>query len=282
MSAVPSYVVFQIAEMTFVLDCAHTLELVQEFEDAPTRMPQSHDHVIGAVNHRGAVTSIVDFRKLMGMRSYAEEVADMSEFIAQREKDHVTWLEDLRHSARTGAPFTKATDPKLCAFGKWYESLRGDDRALNKLTNGSTVLKHIFAAFDTPHKKIHGIAEAVLAHSKSGRLDEASQIIEETWNRELATMRELFKNFFREFSQVFKPMAIIVSSGESRFAIHVDQIRSVMSIPDSDFAPLPALACDEARNFGDQAAMIDGVPFVQINPEMLWKHVRTELETVAA
>lgn len=268
--------------MHFVLDADYILELAKEFHCKPFRMPMGSDKVEGLVDHRGNVMPIVDFRKLLDLPSFRQEVLEMADFIAQRERDHVSWLEELRHCATTGAPFTKSIDPCTCAFGKWYEGVKSNPTELERLTNKNATLTHLFEAFDAPHKNIHAIAENVLSLAHSGQLDEAQAVIDHAWNTELASMRDLFKQFFVGFSAVFKPTAIILSVHNQKIALLVDSIKSVMPLCTADFNALSDIISSDASAMGSDAALIDGFPYVRVRPERILTEISEELKTLAA
>lgn len=39
--------------------------------------------------------------------------------LAERETDHVNWINELERSVQEKRKFTLTTDPYKCAFGKW-------------------------------------------------------------------------------------------------------------------------------------------------------------------
>jgi purine-binding chemotaxis protein CheW len=81
----------------------------------------------------------------MGLTSAVEETESFCALMQQREQDHRNWLNELEASSR---PFTLATDPHQCAFGKWYDKFKAENAWV------AALLKK----FDVPHRQIHGMA----------------------------------------------------------------------------------------------------------------------------
>ncbi|MRR49434.1 MAG: hypothetical protein EG825_00740 [Rhodocyclaceae bacterium] len=76
------------------------------------------------------------------------EYAEYEEMIAslpQRKQDHLDWMAALERSIHGSEPFSKARDPRACAFGKWYYGYTPKDRRLAML----------LAQFERPHNQIH-------------------------------------------------------------------------------------------------------------------------------
>jgi hypothetical protein len=151
----------------------------------------------------------------------------------------VAWLESLLLSVETGAEFKKSLDPTLCAFGKWYEALALNSEARQKITLGSPVLENLLAAFDAPHRRIHGIAERVLSLAKSGRQSEAQSIIAESWETDLSDMKQLFRQLIEAFAEQRRPCVLVIDQGEHPFGLVVDEVSAVRYCENDAFEVAP-------------------------------------------
>ena len=269
-SVAKAFVICQVGDNRFAVDCSHVAELLTGIEDQIAGATAIGKDMVGIFNHRGAVLPVFDFRRALGHQTFAERFKEMTDFIRAREQDHISWLEDLKHSAETGARFTKATDPTLCNFGKWYESVKKDPAEMQKLTMGSVAICHLFEAFDQPHRRIHGIAERVLEFSSSDRLKEASDLIQQTWDNELATMKELFKTFLEQYRRALRSTAMVLHLGNRSAALLVDSIHCVRNCSEDNFESLPTMGADAASGFADAGVYVDGVLCMRLDAEAIF------------
>lgn len=239
------YVVLTANGRKYSLPCEHVLELVRSEGQCVSKVPKTAEAVHGMINHRGRVLPVVELRSLLGDPSFSQEIEEMREFVKGREADHVAWLEELRECAASGRRFTKALDPKLCAFGKWYEDIRSSPEKRKALTSGNMVLEKVLGDFDAPHKRIHGIAEEVLQLASAGKLEEANRRITAAWETDLARMKYLFSQFFEAFATLRVPSVIVLSHANHNFALYVDHVEVVAHFEADQFEPAPDLTLTE-------------------------------------
>lgn len=205
--------------------------VVREFIDMEgvriSSMPGCRPPCTGIIRHRESVLLIVDVRAMLGYPTFEESMAELTELLAARERDHVGWLNELQRCCETGAEFTKATDPTKCAFGKWYDALRANQELMNNLTDGDPGVTHIINAFDEPHRRIHGIAEKALGAARQNRLDEAKGIITNAWDNELATMKRLFKQLVDTIRMRRRSRVVVVELNGEHVALQTDAILAI-------------------------------------------------------
>jgi len=275
-----SYVIFRVADTAFAMPCEATSELLSNRDNSFTKIPSSSLALSGVMNHRGRTLAVVDLRLVLGMPPRSSEVDAMADFIAAREQDHVAWLEALKVSAETGQKFTKATDPTLCAFGKWYEGVKSDPAARRALTGKSSTLSHLLDSFDGPHRKIHGVATKVLALAQEGNLKEARAVIDQTWNNELASMRVLFSEFVAEYRVTMKPMILVAEWHDRMVALLVDNVQSVMNVKASEFAPLPEIGREQRDELGTESFFLDGKIVCRVNVAQVFDLLQGQVDGV--
>lgn len=89
------------------------------------------------------------------MLGYTQTVAGekmlMKDYAVRKENDHLLWVKKLSIAATTNAPFTGELDFHKCAFGKWYDGLKTDDKELMTL----------FQKIEEPHKRLHQAGASV-------------------------------------------------------------------------------------------------------------------------
>jgi len=192
------------------------------------RVPDSVEYMPGTITVRGAVIPLIDFRVYTGKISAIKEIDDFCSLMDQRLNDHLNWIKELKASVDEKKDFKLATDPHKCAFGKWYDSYRSDDRTI----------RNILAKFDKPHRVIHGIAEKALRCVAENKPEEAHKIIDRTSSNELQQMVELFSDIKEAVREVGRRrIAIILEIENEKMALDIDEVIAVENITNIEDAP---------------------------------------------
>ena len=89
--------------------------------------------------------------------------------LAEKWIEHLMWIKELNLSIMNGTPFTGATDPDQCAFGKWYASYDAE----------SPEFKKLLQAWGKPHATLHQSAEKIVTNLKNGYQAEAERIYQQ-------------------------------------------------------------------------------------------------------
>ena len=212
------WVVARVHNQMAALHSSVVRELVIQPEVTP--VPRMPDYFRGVMNWRGKIIPCIDLRKRLGMPGAKEELDELAALITAPAADHMAWIEELQRSVEERRPFTLATDPHACAFGRWYENFR---------TNNLTV-SALLRKMDGPHKAIHAIAVRVEDLKKAEKFDEAEKIIASTRETTLARLLDLFSNFETVLEENYRPVAIIVHTAGTLAAITVDSVEAVEHI----------------------------------------------------
>ena len=237
-NGVSVYVQFAVGAERYAMEVARVLELCQMPEAGVTILPGATPATLGVINLRGTISRVLDTRALLGYPTARQQANDLQQMLAAREQDHVGWLDELRRCVDENTPFTKATDPTKCAFGKWYEQLRGDAAKRQDLTGGVSVLERLVDAFDEPHRRIHGLAETCLALASKGQQEAARKMINDAWDGDLAKMKSLFASLLSEFVGARRPMLIFVQNDTGRLALAVDRLYGISELqPEAQHRP---------------------------------------------
>lgn len=193
-----------------------------------TYVPDSENHMPGTITVRGSVIPLVDFRVYTGKISAIQEIEDFCQLMDQRLSDHQNWIKELKASVNENKEFKLATDPHKCAFGKWYDSYKSDDRTINT----------ILAKFDKPHRIIHGIAEKTTSLVHEDKTDEAHKIIDITEKNELQQMVHLFNDIKEAVREVGRRrIAMILELDDRKVALDIDEVIAVEDINNIEDAP---------------------------------------------
>ena len=193
-----------------------------------TALPRAPACVRGVMNLRGSVVPVVDLRKRLGMVSLPAEMDDLISMLNKREEDHKNWLTELESSIRDKRGFGLETDPHKCAFGQWYDHFKTD----------KLILASLLKKFDAPHRKIHAIANTVLALQKDGKHDQALKSIDDTRNGALLEMVQLFASLRLTLKESLREIAIVGRREKNNFAVIVDAVETVSLLERGSIEPL--------------------------------------------
>jgi purine-binding chemotaxis protein CheW len=195
--------------------------------------PRKPAHVAGVMTLRDKVFPVVDLRTRLGMKSAGTEKEEMIAMIDQRERDHLNWLRELVASVEENRPFTLQTDPHKCAFGKWYDTYEGK----------TTAARMILWQFDAPHKAIHALADVIRDMAAKGHRDEALARIQETRDRELHVLIDLFDRFRASIREDDEGTVLVHRDGERLVGFLVDTVSEMRAVE-----PQAIQTTDDAAN----------------------------------
>lgn len=204
-------------EVVHILDAiqARTLKVEKAGADAD---PSEGDAVIA---YEGAALAYLPLWPRLGEKSNTHELTCLAETLAARKQDHLDWMGALSQSLNHDVPFTKARNPHECAFGKWYDSFKTDNRRLRLL----------LLQFDTPHQRIHALADRLLEMKAQGRLDAALAIFAEEERNTLATLLALFDRTVETLAQIRREIAVIVRHQGTLYALGADGVQDIRFYP---------------------------------------------------
>ena len=203
---------------------------------------------------------LYSFNKIVGSYSQVEESKKLISSLADRKQDHIDWIEDLEKSIRTGEPFKKTTDPHLCAFGKWYDQYQSQDEELS----------NIMKKFDTPHKKIHSLAQSLqsIAQQPDGK-NQALIILENEKHTTLNLLLNLFGIAEARLNDMVKQVIIVLETQGKVFAIDLDNIEQLEEFKEAHW--LEDNAHDEQSHpcYDGYFQKESGDLYVNVDPNML-------------
>lgn len=141
------WLIFTLGDRHFAIN-SEMVSTIMLLPGSVAPLPDASGCVRGIYDLRGSIVTLVEMRRLMGMNSIMEEYQDFSNMLEARKQDHIRWVEELERSLQAGEPFTLATDPHQCAFGKWYDSYTSEVHSIS----------HHLKKIETPHALLHKAA----------------------------------------------------------------------------------------------------------------------------
>lgn len=195
-------------------------------------LPGQQSPIMGACTWREKWRPVVSMRAAFDCPTSAQELDDLSSQLAQRKKDHINWIAELESSVRQQRPFTLATDPHKCAFGRWFDSFE---------TENLDLAAHV-RLFDDPHRAIHGLAHRVVNLCNEGRTDQALQVIDAARTTTLARLLELFDATPAVARAASRQIGVVLATASEHIILAVDSVRSLYELevsPVDSSGPLP-------------------------------------------
>lgn len=240
--AVTRYVVVDVNHNFYGMTTESTVELMSAGMSQITRVPHSPDYIAGVINHRGTIIPVIELRSLLGFEPRSAELDKLKAMFNQLKEDHVNWLSALQDAVYLDQKFTKATDPTKCNFGKWFISVMEGTSPMSAMVMGDPILKGLVERFDTPHRKIHAIAERVLLLKENGDTEQAVDVIKLARETDLVVMCELFDRVLDTVATKLESMLVITEIGSRKAAIAVDGVSFVLDCKDEAIEALPETA----------------------------------------
>lgn len=211
-------IVFSIGNNRYALNIDNIQRIIQACELSD--IPNAHEYIDGMMSYEDSVLKVLSFRKLIGLKTYEDE---LSVLFKKLKASHEDWLGELVNSIDNGSAFTKTTDPHKCELGIWLDNFNSyDDRV-------STIFKNL----TLNHKKLHISGGDVLELYKNDK-DSASEILKtEVYDIYNHTMRDI-DIFIEELSIVSNSLQklLIYENSGKKFAIKVDVIEDIAHIED--------------------------------------------------
>lgn len=231
-SAEVPYLLFSSADQVFALQYREVVQVIEVPSCA--KLPQLPNFVRGAIDFRGEPILLFDLRRLLRLSSLSEEVDELAKNLGARRQDHLNWIQKLKDRVFHGKEVALETDPRKCAFGRWYAAYE----------TKSVVLAEYLRRFDAPHRAIHGLAVQAQQLIEADRKDAAKELIGAAERRELTRLLALFDGFEAVLRKHTHEYAVVIDLGERRFSLAVDAIRGFDRF-DDPVKPLPYSAGDQ-------------------------------------
>ncbi len=214
-------IVFNVGSSRYALDIENIQRIIQMLEIS--EIPNAHSLIDGMISYEGKVIKVINFRKLIGLLTYDEELIELFQ---KFKKTHQAWVDALESSIKNDSKFTKQLDPNKCKFGIWLNSFNSyEDDDFGK----------IFKNLHENHKKLH-LSGAnilkILKEDKDKAIEEFNKNIYDIFNQ---TMNDI-DSFLANADKIANSMQklIIYETNDKVFAVKVDKIEDIAHIEDND------------------------------------------------
>jgi len=158
---------FSIGDRHFGIDVKNILAFTDSFADIKSA---SHDEpgFIGYLDYRETLVQVYECATALRQPRERDRQESLIEELGVYQQAHIDWVDALTHSILEGKPFSKARDPHLCDFGKWYYNFTTDDDGL----------KGMLKKLENPHSQIHALADRIIAMRDAGQQEQAVRVLE--------------------------------------------------------------------------------------------------------
>lgn len=203
---------------------------IQPMPASVEKMPDSPDCVRGIFSLRGAIVPLLDLRRELNIKTLSDEYEDFVAMISQRQQDHINWAKELKRCLESGEKFNLATDPHICAFGKWFDSFETDVDSLN----------HILRKIEEPHRKLHeaalGVDTCKQDHDTCEREVCLKDIMLQLEEKYVPTILSLLDEMKEAFYNTFREMVIVLDFDGKQVGVIVDEVLAVehLSMDETD------------------------------------------------
>lgn len=158
---------------------------------------------------------------VMGLTSEYAEYEETQAMLVQRRQDHIDWIHALEDAIRNNTTFSKARNPRECAFGKWYYSYSTRNQRL------LSVMRY----FERPHTEIHQLADRLLGLVEAGQHSDALHTILESKNTTLSELLRLFDSTQELLTDLQRRIVVIAVDGDDACALGADGVRGIVAVP---------------------------------------------------
>lgn len=212
-----SFVIFKTLEQLYGID----IECVKRILPSAflTAMPDEDEYIEGMFTYEGEITKVVSFRKLIGVKSYEEQ---LHQLFSQLQAEHQEWLEALQESLEKESAFTQERSPHSCSLGKWIDSFHPDDKAL------LDAMKEL----NFHHQQLHQSALHLLEEKQTN-----PQAAKKRLQSEINVLNEKIMDSFEELVKMSNKVAVtlqrcLILLGENKrsFGVNIDEVVDILHI----------------------------------------------------
>lgn len=213
-------IVFRIGTNRYAINIENIQRIIQA--KSLTNMPNANVFIDGMMSHEKKVIKVLNFRKLIGMVSYDEELKAL---FTKLKGAHSAWVDSLRVAVETKSEFTKTTNPHMCELGKWIDAFTSYDDSISVIFNDLV----------ENHKQLHHKGQDILDIQKSDEVT-AQKMLDIDINNIYAKTMGALDVFIKELDTVANSLQklIIYEHEEKIFAIKVDEIEDIAHVEEEN------------------------------------------------
>ncbi len=210
------FIVFSVAKNRYAVSIEHIIRIVHG--ENLTQVPTSHKYIDGIMSYEDSIVKVLNFRKLIEMKSYEVELVEL---FRRLKKEHIDWLDALEDSLLRGVEFTKTVNPHHCELGKWIDNFTSYDDDIAILLN----------QLSDYHKQLHIKGGELLDISVQDK-QKAKMLFETEMQNTYKHTLGIIDSFMSQMDKVSNSLQklLIYESKEKIFAIKVDAIDDIAHV----------------------------------------------------
>ena len=243
------YLLLIVKDKYFAIDVEHIIEILRPKDI--TEIPEVAEYILGVMNIRGHIGTVVSLRKMMHYREMSEELID---FIASITAGHTAWVKELEESVNQDKDFTKTLDPHACPLGHWLDDI------LTCLKCDDTFMDKIKREINPHHKKLHETGRIVIDTALKDKEKAISLIrtnIHNHYDVVIKNLQLLNNDINLWTNSIQRIVAFTTKSGET-INLLVDDVIDIITITDEQKQKLSQVDEGEIVQFDCAIELEDG------------------------
>jgi chemotaxis signal transduction protein len=245
---------FRVGEKYIALNILDIL-VTERYQEDLTTIPTEDSSFLGVKDYVGTPTPVFDLGLIMNNTVTQDMNIKLVEIFTMGEREHNNWLNALEDTLKNDTPFKQEKSYNKCEFGAWYDNFSIEDEDL------SSLLKR----FDEPHKRLHLLADKLLALKNSGQIEEALKIFEVERNGTWVQLQRLFEDAQLQITESYKPIIVYTTvDGRTPYiGLLVDSVEDSVNIDDNEIKSLSKIMETGFKLNEQTQKMLNGI--VKIN-----------------
>lgn len=260
------WVIFKLAGDLYAVNSCCIEGIAREPEQI-TGVPEAEDYVRGIVKQRGKITTLIDLRKVFGIKSTLQEYDDFASVMEKAKTAHRKWVNELLKCVDEQCHFCMEKDPHRCDFGLWYDKYEPPVAAVRKSLD----------KIRAPHNRLHQLGkrydqELLKSNAGSGEFNQISEEVKVIEKEILQCMDET-KQHFNENNRTM--MITVKLKNDQNLALIVDEIVKVEQIGQV-YQDTTLEKMEHSELIGNVASTLDGKELLLLIDEDEIYHMLTE------
>jgi chemotaxis signal transduction protein len=242
-------VTFRIAKEEFAFSMEHVREILRV--QTPNQVPDVPDYVLGVLTVRGQILPVIDLRRLLQQRSFAEEFANSCRPLRE---EYERWIE------QTGKSFTGNSHSKV--HGSVTENLR---KWIAETNSSSQLLMEDLAKARTLNERVIKQILDRTKYEECGDGQAARACGEDVLSAGLETVAALCRFEQQIAANIHEDQRIIVvDSGGFVLGLVVDHVHEVLNVPKNLIEPPPLITSSGGMELSGVAKLEDGSRLIMV------------------
>ena len=246
---VQKMVTFRIAKEEFAFSMEHVREILRV--QTPNQVPDVPDYVLGVLTVRGQILPVIDLRRLLQQRSFAEEFVDSCRPLRE---EYERWIE------QTGKSFAGNSHSKV--NGSVTENLR---KWIAETNSSSQLLMENLAKARTLNERVIKQILDRTKYEECGDGQAARACGEDVLSAGLETVAALCRFEQQIAANIHEDQRIIVvDSGGFVLGLVVDHVHEVLNVPKNLIEPPPLITSSGGMELSGVAKLEDGSRLIMV------------------